>query len=138
VAGLIGARQVGKTTLARELHESWREGSTFFDLTDPRDLALQDLDLAALTVVYPGTEQYRLHERVKVVPLAKCLAEISFARDPSDTPRGSAHPPHRLPPPLPLGYPVADGGRRLVYGMTMYSANVYSIRGAAWYGHRST
>jgi hypothetical protein len=25
----------------------------------------------------------------------------SFARDPSDTPRGSAHPSHRLPPPLP-------------------------------------
>jgi hypothetical protein len=71
---------VGKTTLARELHESWREGSTFFDLEDPRDLALQDLDLAALTVVYPGTEQYRLHERVKVVPLAKCLAEIIRSR----------------------------------------------------------
>jgi len=49
-------------------------------MTKSMHIALQDLDLAALTVVYPGTEQYRLHERVKVVPLAKCLAEIIRSR----------------------------------------------------------
>jgi len=31
-------------------------------------------------VVYPGTARYRLHERVEVVPLAECLAEIIRSR----------------------------------------------------------
>ncbi|HEX9593678.1 MAG TPA: ATP-binding protein [bacterium] len=49
-------------------------------MTKSMHIALQDLDLAALTVVYPGTARYRLHERVEVVPLAECLAEIIRSR----------------------------------------------------------
>ncbi len=36
---LIGARQVGKTTLARALASGWNEPVTFFDLEDPTDQA---------------------------------------------------------------------------------------------------
>ncbi len=39
VVGLIGARQVGKTTLARELARSFAEPVTLFDLESSRDLA---------------------------------------------------------------------------------------------------
>ena len=39
VVGILGARQVGKTTLARILADRWRGDVTFFDLEDPRDLA---------------------------------------------------------------------------------------------------
>jgi len=39
VVGLVGARQVGKTTLARALTAGWPGPSTFFDLEDPPDLA---------------------------------------------------------------------------------------------------
>ncbi len=36
---LVGARQVGKTTLARALAGGWSQPVTFFDLEDPTDLA---------------------------------------------------------------------------------------------------
>ena len=38
VVALLGARQVGKTTLARALARRWSGPSTIFDLEDPRDL----------------------------------------------------------------------------------------------------
>jgi predicted AAA+ superfamily ATPase len=47
VVAIVGARQVGKTTLARRIGRGWPEGATFFDLEDARDLArLQDPMLA--------------------------------------------------------------------------------------------
>jgi hypothetical protein len=47
VVALIGARQVGKTTLARQLVRSWPGPSTYFDLEDRRTLArLEDEALA--------------------------------------------------------------------------------------------
>ncbi len=48
VVGLIGARQVGKTTLARELAVGWKGGATWFDLENERDLAHLAEPLAAL------------------------------------------------------------------------------------------
>lgn len=39
VVGIIGARQVGKTTLARQLADQEPAETTFFDLEDPGDLA---------------------------------------------------------------------------------------------------
>ena len=40
VVGIVGARQVGKTTLARQLAARWGEASvSFFDLESPADLA---------------------------------------------------------------------------------------------------
>jgi predicted AAA+ superfamily ATPase len=47
VVGLLGPRQVGKTTLARELAAAWPGPATFFDLERPSDLArLQEPELA--------------------------------------------------------------------------------------------
>jgi predicted AAA+ superfamily ATPase len=47
VVGLLGARQVGKTTLARQLVERRKEPTTVFDLEDPTDRArLADPKLA--------------------------------------------------------------------------------------------
>ena len=47
IVGIMGARQVGKTTLSRMLAEHWKQPVTFFDLEDTRDLArLQDPMLA--------------------------------------------------------------------------------------------
>ena len=49
-------------------------------MTKSMRIALQDLDLTNLTVVYPGTARYRLHERVEVSPLPDCLTEIRRSR----------------------------------------------------------
>ena len=37
VVGMIGARQVGKTTLAHMIADQWKEPTTFFDLESPED-----------------------------------------------------------------------------------------------------
>ncbi len=39
IVGIVGARQVGKTTMAREFHRGMRSSSAFFDLEDPEDLS---------------------------------------------------------------------------------------------------
>ena len=39
VVALLGPRQVGKTTLARQVAAAWRGPTVHFDLEDPRDLA---------------------------------------------------------------------------------------------------
>jgi len=54
VTVLLGARQVGKTTLS---------------LTKSMHIALQDLGLERLWVIYPGLERYPLAERVTALPL---------------------------------------------------------------------
>lgn len=47
VVGIVGARQVGKSTLARMIAERWADGVTVFDLEDPADEArLADPKLA--------------------------------------------------------------------------------------------
>lgn len=47
VVAIIGARQVGKTTLARKIGRAWPGGTTVFDLENAGDLArLQDPMLA--------------------------------------------------------------------------------------------
>lgn len=48
VVGIVGARQVGKTTLARLLARSWPGGSTFFDLENPEDLSRLSEPILAL------------------------------------------------------------------------------------------
>jgi predicted AAA+ superfamily ATPase len=42
VVGIVGARQVGKTTLARSLVEKRRSPFSYFDLENPEDLARLD------------------------------------------------------------------------------------------------
>jgi len=42
-------------------------------MTKSIHIALQDLSLEKIFVVYPGKEQYKIHERVVVMPLSSCL-----------------------------------------------------------------
>ena len=39
VVAILGPRQIGKTTLAREIARTWQGPTTTFDLEDPRDIA---------------------------------------------------------------------------------------------------
>ena len=71
VIALLGPRQCGKTTLAREFVPP---GSLdYFDLESPASLAR----LAApdeLRVIYPGASRYPLGEGVEVAPLSDAVA----------------------------------------------------------------
>lgn len=42
-------------------------------MTKSMHVALHDLNLEVLYVVYPGLESYRLHEKVKVLPIRECV-----------------------------------------------------------------
>ncbi len=75
VVALVGARQVGKTTLARQIVASRRGSTSWFDLEDPADLArLADpgLELRPLKGLVVLDEIHRLPE---VFPLLRTLAD---------------------------------------------------------------
>ncbi len=74
---LMGPRQVGKTTLARELVDI--NSPNYFDLEDSSSLiALSDAKtilepLKGIGVIYPGKKRYSLHKRIEVVPFDEIL-----------------------------------------------------------------
>ena len=75
VVALLGARQVGKTTLAKQLAETWEEPVSRFDLEDPADLARLDdpgLELRPLRGLVVLDEIHRLPD---VFPLLRVLAD---------------------------------------------------------------
>ena len=49
VVAILGARQIGKTTLARQLTARRRTPVTFFDLENPDELAMLDEPMLALS-----------------------------------------------------------------------------------------
>ena len=74
VVGIVGARQVGKSTLARQVADDWEEAE-LYDLEDPRDLArLADPSLAlrprrGLVVID------EVQRRPDLLPLLRVLAD---------------------------------------------------------------
>lgn len=75
VVALLGARQVGKTTLARQVLEEWNGPSHYFDLEDPDDLARlaePKLALAGLTGLIVIDE---IQRRPDLFPLLRVLAD---------------------------------------------------------------
>ena len=75
VVAVLGARQVGKTTLARQIVDAHHEGAAWFDLEDPADLArLEDpgLALRELRGLVVLDEVHRLPD---VFPLLRVLAD---------------------------------------------------------------
>jgi hypothetical protein len=74
VVAVLGARQVGKTTLAREL-VAHRRGATVFDLEDPRDLAR----LAEPTLTLEGLGGLvvldEIQRRPELFPVLRVLAD---------------------------------------------------------------
>lgn len=81
VTVLLGPRQCGKTTLARQvlISRGKRHGVEFKasdapTMTKSIHIALADLKLRDVKIVYPGTRRYRVDPRVEVVPLADAVA----------------------------------------------------------------
>jgi predicted AAA+ superfamily ATPase len=74
VVALLGARQVGKTTLARELVKK-RKGHTFFDLEDPRDLARLDEATLTLENLRGLVVLDEIHRRPDLFPILRVLAD---------------------------------------------------------------
>lgn len=77
VVALLGARQVGKTTLARQLAAAYSEPVAWFDLEDPADLARLDdpgLELRPLKGLVVLDEIHRLPD---IFQLLRVLADRS-------------------------------------------------------------
>ncbi|MCX8017218.1 MAG: ATP-binding protein [Rhodocyclaceae bacterium] len=75
IVALLGARQVGKTTLARQISAAWAGPSHYFDLEDPDDLARLSepkLVLSALTGLVVIDEIQRWPD---LFPLLRVLAD---------------------------------------------------------------
>ena len=47
-------------------------------MTKSIHVALQDLGLERVFIVYPGKQRYRIHEKVEVIPLTECIHQRDF------------------------------------------------------------
>jgi predicted AAA+ superfamily ATPase len=75
VVALLGARQVGKSTLARELARQARRAVTFFDLEDPADLARLDDPKTALAPLRGLVVLDEIQRRPELFPVLRVLAD---------------------------------------------------------------
>jgi uncharacterized protein len=75
VVGILGARQVGKTTLARELVAGRPEPATFFDLEDPSDLARLAEPMLALRDLRGLVVIDEVQRRPDLFPVLRVLAD---------------------------------------------------------------
>lgn len=90
VVAILGARQVGKTTLARMLAARRRGQTTFFDLEDPRDLARLADPMLALSDLRGLIVLDEVHRRPEIFPALRVLADRP--RGPRFLVLGSASP----------------------------------------------
>jgi predicted AAA+ superfamily ATPase len=72
---LLGARQVGKTTLARQIARRAGRGSTYFDLQDPRQLAQLDEPTLALEGLRGLVVLDEIQRRPDLFPVLRVLAD---------------------------------------------------------------
>jgi predicted AAA+ superfamily ATPase len=77
---LLGARQVGKTTLAREVVEQRRGPVTFLDLEVPSDLARLDEPMLALETLRGLVVLDEIQNRPDLFPVLRVLADRPSAR----------------------------------------------------------
>jgi uncharacterized protein len=75
VVALLGARQVGKTTLAREVAQRRNSPTTFFDLEDPRQLAQLDEPTLALERLRGLVVLDEIQRRPELFPIIRVLAD---------------------------------------------------------------
>ncbi len=77
VVGIIGARQVGKTSLARMLAQTWKGGVHFFDLENPEDLARFSDPLLTLKPLRGLVIIDEIQHRPDFFPVVRVLADRS-------------------------------------------------------------
>ena len=75
VVALLGARQVGKTTLSRQVAQRSKVSTTFFDLEDPRDLALLREPTLALEALRGLVVLDEIQQRPDLFPILRVLAD---------------------------------------------------------------
>ncbi len=76
VVAILGARQVGKTTLAKQVAGEWPKGpATHFDLEDPADLARLDEPSLALRGLDGLVVLDEIQRRPDLFPLLRVLAD---------------------------------------------------------------
>ena len=75
VVAILGARQVGKTTLARQLVDGLPGPATVFDLENPRDLARLDDPLLALESLRGLVVLDEIQRRPDLFPVLRVLAD---------------------------------------------------------------
>ena len=75
VVGIIGARQVGKTTLARRLVQSIESPSHVFDLEDPEDLARLEDPVLSLKGLRGLVVIDEIQRRPELFPMLRVLAD---------------------------------------------------------------
>ena len=113
IVGMIGPRQIGKTTLARQLAKQHKGPTTHFDLEDPRDLArLTDPALETTCRL----EDDLLHIDVSARSLSRLVelsfdgADIVFSDNYFDVPAGRTVV---VTCPLPMGWSASQAGAAL-------------------------
>lgn len=77
VVALLGARQVGKTTLAKALMRGWDEEAIRFDLEDPRDLGQLDEPMLALEPLRGLVVIDEVQRRPDLFPVLRVLVDRS-------------------------------------------------------------
>ena len=75
VVAVLGARQVGKTTLARQLISRRGRASTFFDLEQPRDISRLDEPMLALEPLRGLVVLDEVQHRPDLFPVLRVLAD---------------------------------------------------------------
>ncbi len=75
IVGMIGPRQIGKTTLARQLAKQHKGPTTHFDLEDPRDLARLTDPALALEPLRGLVILDEIQRQPELFPLLRVLAD---------------------------------------------------------------
>ncbi len=76
VVAILGARQVGKTTLARQMLAEWKRSDVhFFDLEDPRDLARLADPILALADLRGLVVLDEIQRQPELFPVLRVLAD---------------------------------------------------------------
>jgi len=77
IVGIIGARQVGKTTLARMIAEGYPEPSFFFDLENPEDLTRLSDPMLSLKSLKGFVILDEIRRKPGLFPVLRVLADRS-------------------------------------------------------------
>src|SRR5688572_6010370 len=75
VVALLGARQVGKTTLAHEVRRRFRGPTEYFDLENPEHVAILSEPMRALEPLRGLIVLDEIHRRAELFPVLRVLAD---------------------------------------------------------------